>query len=174
MKNYILPVVATLILAGCTSKTKQTATTTDKPVKTAVTANACSTINSLITGYSSGFKAIKTDKVNNSFIEQWRANTHIIGTRCTVTVNKSYQASYQCQTQVNKQQQTVSKHQQLAQQLRQCLSTQGWFESQKETPNAIYSTFVLDTHTPVITLATNQHGTGFVTRFEIAPPLGRE
>ena len=177
MKNYITPsivafiLVVAFILAGCTSKTNQTPTTA-QPAKTTIKLNECSTINNLISSYESGFNSIKTDKVNNQFTEQWRTNTHIIGTTCTVTLNKSEQASYQCQTQVKTQTQIVESHQKLAKQLRQCLTKTGWFESQKETASSIYSTFVLDTKTPVITLSTNQEGSGFTTRFEIAPPLG--
>ncbi|MBB1304277.1 MULTISPECIES: hypothetical protein [Pseudoalteromonas] len=183
MKNYITPsivafiLVVAFILAGCTSKTNQTTTTattttTNQSVKTTVTPDECSTINNLINGYESGFNSIKTDKVNNQFTNQWRTNTHIIGANCTVTLNKSEQASYQCQTPVKTQTQTIKSHQKLAKQLRQCLTKTGWLESQKETASSIYSTFVLDTKTPVITLATNQEGNGFSTRFEIAPPLG--
>ncbi|MBB1386816.1 hypothetical protein H5119_14945 [Pseudoalteromonas sp. SG45-5] len=171
MKNYITPLIIAFILAGCTSKTNQTPTTA-KPLKITVTLDECSTINNLINGYKSGFDSIKTDKVNNPFTNQWRTNIHIIGATCTVTLNKSEQASYQCQTQVKTQTQTVKSHQKLAKQLRQCLTKTGWFESQKETASSIYSTFVLDTKTPVITLSTNQEGSGFTTRFEIAPPLG--
>ena len=180
MKNYIIPsigaftLVIAFILAGCTSKTNQTATktTATEPVKTTETLDECSNISNLISIYESGFNSIKAEKVNNQFTNQWRTNIHIIGATCTVTLNKSEQVSYQCQTPVNTQTQTVKSHQKLAKQLRQCLTTTGWFESQKETANSIYSTFVLDTKTPVITLSTNQEGNGFTTRFEIAPSLG--
>jgi len=145
MKNYIILLIVVFILAGCTSKTKQTATppTISKPVNSVVTSNECSTINSLVTGYESEFDSIKTDKV-----------------------------SYQCQTPIKTQTHAVKSHQTLAKQLRQCLSKTGWFESQKETASSIYSSFVLDTKNPVITLSTIQEGNGFSTRFEIAPPLG--
>jgi len=175
MKNYIILLIIVFILAGCTSKTNQTttkATTTNQSVKTTVTSNECSTINSLVTGYESEFDSIKTDKVNNQFTNQWRTNTHLIGSRCTVTLNKSEQVSYQCQTPIKTQTHAVKSHQTLAKQLRQCLSRTGWFESQKETASSIYSSFVLDTKNPVITLSTIQEGNGFSTRFEIAPPLG--
>jgi len=178
MKNFIIPSIVAFILAGCTSKTNQTTTTTttttttNQSVKTTVTLDECSTINNLINSYESGFNSIKTDKVNNQFTNQWRTSTHMIRANCTVTLNKSEQASYQCQTPVKTQTQTIKSHQKLAKQLRQCLTKTGWLESQKETASSIYSTFVLDTKTPVITLATNQESNGFSTRFEIAPPLG--
>jgi PBP1b-binding outer membrane lipoprotein LpoB len=175
MKNYIILLTIVFILAGCTNKTNQTttkATTTNQSVKTTVTSDECSSINKLINGYEFGFNSIKTDKVNNPFSNQWRTNTHIIGSACTITLNKSEQVSYQCQTPVKAQTHAVNSHQTLAEQLRQCLSKTGWFESQKETASSIYSTFVLDTKNPVITLSTNQEGNGFSTRFEIAPPLG--
>ncbi len=174
MKNYIILLIVVIILAGCTSKTKQTATppTISKPVNSVVTSNECSTINRLVTGYESEFDSIKTDKVNNQFTNQWRTNTHIIGSACTVTLNESKQVSYQCQTPIKTQTHAVKSHQMLAIQLRQCLSKTGWFESQKETASSIYSSFVFDTKNPVITLSTIQEGNGFSTRFEIAPPLG--
>jgi len=176
MKNYITPsfvafiLVVAFILAGCTGKTNQT--TTNQSVKSTVILDECSPINNLINGYFIGFNSIKTDKVTNQFTNQWRTNTHIIGAACTITINKSEQASYQCQTPVKTQTKTIKSHQKLALQLRQCLTKTGWFESQKETASSIYSTFVLDTKTPVITLSTIQEGNGFSTRFEIAPPLG--
>ena len=180
MKNYITSsivafiFVIVIILAGCTSKTDQNATktTATKPLKSSVPLNKCSTIKNLIISYESGFNSIKTDKVNNQFTNQWRTNTHIIGSSCTVTLSKSEQPSYQCQTRVNTQTQKIKSHQKLAEQLRQCLTKTGWFESQKETASSIYSSFVLDTKTPVMTLSTNQEGNGYTTRFEIAPPLG--
>jgi uncharacterized protein YceK len=171
MKNFITPLIIVFILAGCTSKTNQAPRTIIAP-KTTLTLDKCSTINTLINGFESGFSLIKTRKVNNQFTNQWRTNTHIIGTACTVTLNQSQQASYQCQTQVNTQQHTIKSHQKLAQFLRQCLTPQGWFESQKETTDSIHSIFVLDTKTPAITLSTNQATDGFKTRFEIAPALG--
>jgi uncharacterized protein YcfL len=177
MKNYIILLIVVFILAGCTSKTNQTTTTattitTNQSVKTTVTPSECSTINNLISSYESGFNSIKTDKVNNQFTNQWRTNTHLIASACTVTLNEYKQVSYQCQTPIKTQTHAVKSHQILAMQLRQCLSKTGWFESQKETASSIYSTFVLDTKNPVITLSTIQEGNGFSTRFEIAPPLG--
>jgi hypothetical protein len=171
MKNYIAPLAAALTLVACSNNKPPAPPAT--PANTSVAADKCSPIKNLIAEYAHGFTAIKASKVNNAFVTQWHANTHIIGASCTVTLNKSQQVSYQCQTPANTQQYTVSKHLQLAQRLRQCLTTQGWYESQKESVNAIYSTFVLDTQTPVITLATNQLSKGYTTRFEIAPPLGQ-
>lgn len=121
MKNYIILLIIVFILAGCTSKTNQTtakATTTNQSVKTTVTSDECSSVNNLINGYEFGFNSIKADKVNNPFSNQWHTNTHIIGSACTITLNKSEQVSYQCQTPVKAQTHAVNSHQTLAEQLR--------------------------------------------------------
>ena len=165
MKNFITCLFIAIILAGCTSQP-------NKPVQKTVVSDECDQITHLITSFSSGFNTLKMNKVNNKYKEQWYAKQSIIGSICTITTNETNQSSYQCQTMVKTQKVSVKKHQQVAQLLRQCLHSKGWYERQKETASSILSTFVLDTTSPVITLTTNKINTGFSTRFEIAPALG--
>ncbi|WP_372762551.1 hypothetical protein [Pseudoalteromonas sp.] len=172
MKNSITVVIVALTLVACSSQTNQT-TSTAKSVTTTVTHDECSTINSLISGYQTAFHVIKTDKIAHPFTHQWHTQTQLMGSNCTVTVNQLEQTSYQCNVHLETQSEAVKSHHQLAQQLRQCLTPQGWFESQKETSDTIFSSFVLDAKTPAITLFTAQETNGFSTRFEIAPALGR-
>ena len=163
MNKSIITALSLLVLTGCVSQKAPA----PKIVKTQ---NACSPLNTLLNAHTNGFNAVKANKVGNDFINQWHANTHFIGNTCTITQHNK-QFSYQC-TSENKQAHATNLHIQTVDKIRQCLASQGWYENTKESATSISSNFVLDEAHPVITLFTSQSRTRYITRFEIAPPLG--
>ncbi|BED91253.1 MULTISPECIES: lipoprotein [unclassified Pseudoalteromonas] len=164
MNKSIITALSLLVLTGCVSQKAPA----PKIVKTQ---NTCSPLNALLNAHANGFSAVKANKVENDFINQWHANSHFIGKTCTITQYNKQQFSYQC-TSENKQDRATSLHTQTADKIRQCLASQGWYENTKESATSMSSNFVLDEAHPAITLFTSLGITRYITRFEIAPPLG--
>lgn len=164
MNKSIITVLCVLTLTGCVSQKASVPKIVKKQ-------NVCSSLNTLLKAHANGFNAIKANKVDNGFIKQWHANTHFIGKTCTITQHNKQQFSYQC-TSENKQAQATQLHTQTVDKIRQCLASQGWYEDTKESATSMSSNFVLDEANPVITLFTSQSKARYITRFEIAPPLG--
>lgn len=165
MTKTLITAFSLLVLTGCVSKQPETPNIVSKQ-------NECSRLNTLLDAQASGFKKLKAHKVNNDFIKQWQANTHFLGSSCTITQDDAKKTSYQCTKHTDHQNLASRLHIKTIDKVRQCLTSQQWHESTKESDSFISSNFVLDDKHPVITLFTSKLATGYTTRFEIAQALG--